>query len=64
MRAIGRHQRVEDPNTNELWAFSGRLPRKDKVVVEALRSLIEDFWNNYTRVSLNQRDVVRRRIGS
>lgn len=44
--------------------FSGRLPCKDKVVVDALRTLIETFWHDNTRVSPNQRDVVRRQIGS
>ena len=55
---------MEDPTKNELWTFSGRLPRKDKEISEALKSLIEDFLKNNTRVSPNQRDVVRRRIGS
>ena len=59
-----RHERLEDLTKNELWAFSSRLPRKDKEISEALKSLIEDFWKNNTRVSPNQRDVVRRRIGS
>lgn len=26
MRALRRRQKVEDPNSNELWALSGRLP--------------------------------------
>lgn len=44
MRAMGRHQRVEDLNKNELiWVFSSRLLQKDKAIVEALRSLIEEF---------------------
>ena len=63
-RAMVRCQRLEDPTKNELWTFSGRLLRKDKEISEALKSLIKDFWKNNTRVSPNQRDVVRRRIGS
>ena len=59
-----RHERLEDPIKNELWTFSGRLPQKDKEISEALKSLIKDFWTNNTCVSPNQRDVVRRRIGS
>ena len=55
---------MEDPTKNELWTFSSRLPRKDKETSEALKSLIEYFWKNNTRVSPNQRDVVRRSIGS
>ena len=58
-----RHERLEDPTKKELWEFSDRLPWKDKEISEALKSSIEDFWKNNTRVSLNQRDVVRRRIG-
>ena len=63
-RAMLRHERLEDPRTNELWTFSSRLPRKDKEISKALKSLIEDFWTNNTHVTPNQRDVVRRRIGS
>ena len=63
-RAMLRHERLEDPTKNELWTFSGRLPRKDKEISEALKSLIEYFWKNKTCVSPNQRDVVRRKIGS
>ena len=59
-----RCERLEDATKNELWKFSGRLPRKDKEIREALKSLIKDFWKNNTRISPNQRDVVRRRIGS
>ena len=59
-----RRERVKDPTKNELWTFSGRLLWKDKEISEALKSLIEDFWTNNTHVFPNQRDVVRRRIGS
>ena len=59
-----RHERLEDPTKNELWTFSGRLQWKDKEISEALKSLIEIFWKNNTHVLPNQRDVVRRRIGS
>ena len=63
-RAMLRCERLEDLTKNELWTFSSRLPQKDKEISEALESLIEDFWKNNTCVSPNQRDVVRRRIGS
>ena len=33
-------------------------------ISEALKSLTEIFWKNNTRVSPNQRDIVRKRIGS
>lgn len=63
-KAIQKWQRVDDTNSNELWAFSRRLPWKNKWFFEALRSLIEYFWNNNTRPSPNQMDVVRIRIDS
>ena len=49
---------------NELWTFSGRLLWKDNKISEPFKLLIKDFWTNDTRVFSNQRDVVRRRIGS
>ena len=63
-RAMLRRERLENPTKNELWTFSNKLPRNDKEISEALKSLIEIFQKNNTHVSLNQRDVVRRRIGS
>ena len=47
-RAMVRHERVEDPTRNELWTFSDRLPKNDKEISEALKSLIKDFlrWVN------------------
>ena len=63
-RAMLRHKRLEDLTKNELWIFSGRLPRKDKEISEALKSLIEDSCKNNTCVSPNQRDIVKRRISS
>ena len=51
-RAMLRCERLEDPTKNELWTFSGRLPRKDKEISEALKSLIKDFWINNTCVPL------------
>jgi len=59
-----RSERLEDPTKNELWTFNSTLPRKDKEISEALKSLIEDFWKTNKCVSPNQRDVVRSRIGS
>ena len=63
-RSMLRHERLEDWTKNELWTFSSRPPQKDKEISEALKSLIENFGKYNTCVSLNQRDVVRRRIGS
>ena len=63
-RAMLRRERLEDPTKNELWTFSSRLLRKDKEISEVLKSLIKYFWENDTCVSPNQRDIVRRSIGS
>lgn len=62
--SIVRCQRTRDTDDNELWEFLGRLPQKYNLIIEALRSLIEEFWKNNTRVYLNQIDEVRRRFGS
>ena len=35
MRAKGRCERLEEQNSNELWAFSGRVPQKDKRIAQA-----------------------------
>ena len=42
-----------------LWAFSGRLPRKDMKLVEAVKGLLQTFWNDNTRPSSNTKDVLK-----
>lgn len=64
MRAKKMHQRVEVPNSNELWEFSDRLPWKDQKIAQDLRCIIQFFWKDNTRVSPNRRDFFRRRIGN
>ena len=44
--------------------FSGRLQRKDKEISEALKLFIKDFWTNNMHFFPDQRDIVRRMIGS
>ena len=43
--------------------FQGRLPCKDKGIVDALRTLIERILHDKTRASPNQKGVVKQRIG-
>ena len=43
----------------KLWAFSGRLPCKYMKLVEAMKGLVQSFWNDNTRPSSNTRDVLK-----
>ena len=43
----------------KLWAFSGRLPCKDLNLVEAVKGLVQAFWNDNTRPSSNTMDVLK-----
>jgi len=47
-----------------LWAFSGRLPRKDMKLVEAVKGLVQTFWHDNTRPSSNTKDVLKHCRGS
>ena len=47
-----------------LWAFSGRLPRKDMNLVEAVKGLVHMFWHDNTRPSSNTKDVSKHCRGS
>ena len=44
-----------------LWAFSGRLPRKDMKLVEAVKGLVRTFWHDNTRPYSNTKDVLIKR---
>lgn len=57
VKALARQEKIENSNENSFWSFQGRLPRKDKVIVDALRTLIKNFWKP------NQKDVFKRQIG-
>ena len=48
----------------KLWAFSGRLPRKDMKLVEAVNGLVQAFWHDNTRPSSNTRDMLKHYKGS
>lgn len=43
MKSIRWHEKIENPNNNELWTLFDRLPWKDKFIVEALQLLIKKF---------------------
>ena len=47
-----------------LWAFSGRLPRKDMKLVEVVKGLMHTFWHDNTRPSSNTKDVLKHCRGS
>ena len=47
-----------------LWGFSGRFPRKDMKLVEAVKGLVHMFWHDNTRPSYNMKDVLRHCRGS
>ena len=55
-----RREKIKNSNETIVWSFQGRLPCKDKVIVDALRTLIENFWFDNTRASPSQKDVVKR----
>ena len=46
------------------WAFSGRLPRKDMKLVEAVKGLVQTFWHDNTRPYSNMKDVLKHCRGS
>ena len=47
-----------------LWAFSGRLPRKDMKLVKAVKGLVQTFWHDNTRPSSKMKDVLKHCRGS
>ena len=42
-----------------LWAFSGRFPRKDMKLVEAVKGPEDTFWHDNTRPCSNTKDVLK-----
>ena len=63
-RAVKRRVNFECDPTNILWTSSDRLPRCDIKLTSEVKSLVEIFWHDNTRVSPNSRDVLKLRIGS
>ena len=48
----------------DMWAFTGRLPRFDMKLIEAVKGLVQEYWHDNSRPSSNQKDVVKLRKGS
>ena len=48
----------------DMWAFTGRLPRSNMKLIEAIKGLVQEYWHNNSRPSSNQKDVVNLRKGS
>ena len=63
MKVLVKWEKIENSNETSFWSFQGRLPCRDKVIVDVVRTLIEFFWCDNTRASPNQKDVVKRWIG-
>ena len=64
LRAAKRRESIENDPINQCWSFSGRLPRSDIKLNVEIKSLIEKYWHDNTRVSSNARDVLKLRVGS
>ena len=47
-----------------LWEFSGRLPRKEMNLVEAVKGLGHTFWHDNTRPYSNTKDMLKNCRGS
>jgi hypothetical protein len=47
-----------------MWAFSSRLPRFDMKLIEAVKGLVQEYWNDNNIPSSNQKYVVKLRKGS
>lgn len=63
-RAVKRRVKFESDPRNNLWTFSGRLPRSDMKLTGEVKTLIKKIWHDNTRVSPNTRDVLKLRVGS
>ena len=64
IRATKRRESIEKDPINQCWSFNGRLPRSDMKLTNEIKSLINFFWHDNTRVSPNIRDVLKLRVGS
>ena len=63
-RAIKRRVNFECDLANFLWTSSDRLPRCNMKLTSEVKSLVEFFWHDNTRVSPNSRDFLKLRVGS
>ena len=63
-RVVKRRVNFECDPTNILWVSSSRFLRCDMKLTSEVKSLVENFWHDNTRVSPNSRDVLKLRVGS
>ena len=47
-----------------MWAFAVRLPHSDMKLIEAVKGLVQEYWHDNSRLSSNQKHVVKLRKGS
>ena len=47
-----------------MWAFTGKLPRFDMKLIDAVKGLVQEFWHDNNRPSSNEKDVAKLRKGS
>ena len=57
-------EKLDTVGENDCLAFIGRLPRIDMKLIDVVKELVQTFWNENTRPSSNQRDVLKLRKGS
>ena len=62
--SVRRDNLYVEEQMETLWAFSGRFPRKDMKLVEAMKGLVQTFWHDNTRYSSNTKDVLKHCRGS
>jgi hypothetical protein len=58
-----RRQIIEAEPLGAIWAYGGRAPRCDKVLVGVVKETIERFWVENCRASPIFKNVIRKRIG-
>ena len=54
-----RREHLDTIAQTYFWAFIGRLPRCDMKLVDAVKGLVQSFWNDHTRPSSNRKDVLK-----
>ena len=59
-----RREHLDITGQTYFWALIGRLPRRDMNLVDAVKGLVQSFWHDHTRLSSNQKDVLKLRRGS
>ncbi len=61
-QGMGKRLCLESHKDNVLWAFNGKVKRKDVLYIKVCNYAVK-FWIDNTCVSPNMKDVVRRRLG-